>query len=662
MIGRLTQFGALALAAALLLSACGSDDFLGQDLGEGIGLLDPATGLVDGLGNIIVSVDIGDPITVHVPRLASNTQYVIRITDANGVEYNPLDGILATANEQGTIYQSTVVQNLDSRANGAAVLAPPGNYSISIHTIDGSLVKSLDFQVLDKSRVYCSDAGGSRRASFQSTQDVFVTVERAGGTLNDGNYDVHVVSDLNVALPDGGGLPDTTTNVTVSGGVGIANLGMFASGAWDIVVDVDDNGSYTPDTDLISRHRRLHACFTVQSVNTGAALVEQIGADREGNHRQVFDPVADQAEPVADVHARVTSSEASAVPQRLGVAKYVVQHQDVWSSGDPLGDVDAAQLVEIDPVQDFSLSEAPWLVWPRQHLVAGCYDVVIDVNRNGSFDAGIDLVDNIDEVGATTCGVRIADPACTGNVQVTNQETVFQTLDTAIPIQGTVAAGALGGSLTIASGAQSNILTLPAGTTIDATVPLFNGVNYVTLAFYYPSDQTCARTMIVTQGTDFNSLFRVQLVWDGDTDMDLHLVRPGGGYENGGGGADDCNWQNCKVGLAGTGTNTIDWGNPGEGDDPKQDVDCIACGAGIENIWMNQISENGDYTVYVDAFSGTETDVTTKIFIGGALVGEVNCGAMSASTATDSCRAGVIRWNGTSGSFLPDGATAMDFP
>lgn len=662
---RSTQFSALALAAALLLGGCGDDDFLGEDLGDAIGLQDPTTGLVDAHGNIIDSVDIGDPITVQVPRLAPNTQYVIRITDANGVEYNPPDGILATTDERGTLYQSTIVQNLDSRANSAAVLAPPGRYRIRIRRTSGSLAKSIEFRVRDLSRVYCSDGSGSRRASFQPTEDVFVTVTRGGGTLADGNYDVHVVSDLAVALADGGGLPDPTTNVTVSGGQGIANLSTFAEGSWDVVVDVDDDGLFRSGTDLVSRHRRLHACFSVQGPNVAAPLIEQIGADRNGNHRQVFDPAADQAEPVVDIHARVTTSVASAVQQTLGVAKYVVAHRDAWAGGEALVDVTGA--VEVDPVQDFSLSEAPWLVWPREDLAPGCYDIVVDVNRNGVFDAGIDLVDNIDEVGATTCGVRVADPACTVNVQITNQETVFQTLNTAIPLTGTVSGGALGGSIAIVSGVQSNTLTLPQGDTFDATVPLFNGVNYVTLAFYFASGQTCAQTLIVTQGIDFDALFRVQLVWDGDTDMDLHLVRPPGtGYSNGGGGADDCNWQNCKVGLEGTGSNSIDWGVAGEDDDPKQDVDCIACGAGIENIWMSEISENGDYTVYVDAFSnglaGPE-EVTVKAFIGEALVGEVACERplIAGDANDDSCRAGVIRWNGASGVFLPDGTVDGDF-
>ena len=664
MVGRLTRAGGVIIAVVLLLSGCGGDDFLGQDLADGIGLLDPTTGLVDGRGNIIDSVDIGDPITVQVPRLSPNTQYVVRITDANGVEYNPPDGILATTDERGTIYQSTLVQNLDSGANLAAVLAPPGRYHIRIRRTSGSLVRTIEFAVRDMSRVYCSDGTGGKRASFQPTQDVFVTVERGGGTLADGNYDVHIVSDLSVALPDGGGLPDAATNVTVNAGSGIANLGMFADGAFDVVIDVDDDGLYTQDEDLISRHRRLHACFTVQTVNMGGPLVEQIGADRNGNHRQVFDPVVAEAEPVTDVYARVVASEASGVQETLGVAKYLVQHQDVWTSGDLLTDVTEA--VEIDAVQDFSLSEAPWLIWPRQNLAAGCYDIVIDVDRNGVFDAGVDLVDNIDELGAATCGVRIADPACTDNVQIANQDTVFQTLNTAITINGTVTGGALGGSITIASGVQSNALMLAQADTFDAAVPLFNGVNYVTLAFYYASGQTCARTLVVTQGIDFNSLFRVQLVWDGDTDMDLHLVRPGGSYSNGGGGEDDCNWQNCKVGLEGTDPNDIDWGSAGEDDDPKQDVDCIACGAGIENIWMSEINQNGDYTVYVDAFSngaaGAE-DVTVKAFIGGALVGEVVCdqSLMAADPAVDSCRAGVIRWNGNSGVFIPDGAVDGDF-
>ena len=171
-------------------------------------------------------------------------------------------------------------------------------------------------------------------------------------------------------------------------------------------------------------------------------------------------------------------------------------------------------------------------------------------------------------------------------------------------------------------------------------------------------------TIITMSTSSSNQLFRVQLTWDGDTDMDLHLVRPGGSYSNGGGGVDDCNYGNCKVGIEGTDPNSIDWGASGEDDDPKLDVDCVSCGNGIENIWINEIPEDGAYTIYVDAYSGSETNVTVTVFIGGAQVGQVNCGSMSSGSATDSCRVGTVTWTGGnsgSGNFSADGTTATTF-
>ncbi|WP_455217315.1 hypothetical protein, partial [Kaarinaea lacus] len=97
---------------------------------------------------------------------------------------------------------------------------------------------------------------------------------------------------------------------------------------------------------------------------------------------------------------------------------------------------------------------------------------------------------------------------------------------------------------------------------------------------------------------------------------------------------------------------------------PKLDVDCIACGNGIENIWMSQITEDGAYQVYVDAYSGTETNVTVTVYILGTAVGQVNCGTLASGTVTDSCFVGTINWSGGTsgiGSFVPDGSVAADF-
>ncbi len=651
----------LAVVLGLGIGGCGNDGFLGGSLEDSLGLRDPQIGVVDAHGNVVSGINLGDPVTILVPRLASGTEYVVRVTDPNGVEYNPAAGVRVRSDQDGTIYQYTVVQDLDSNANPATVLAPPGDYRVTVATTGGRVVETIDFEVRDNARVFCSDVSGTRRASFVTAQNVYAAVERGGGTLADGNYDVHVRPDLGLALVDGGALPDASATVTVSGGVGIADLGAaFAAGSYDVIVDLDGDDLFDAGSDLISRHRRLHSCFTVQAANTGGAIVQQVAADRTGNFRHVFDPLAvEAARPVASVHTRVTPSEVPGVNDTLDARTYIVAHRDAWSDGDAL--TDATGTVESGPLQDFSLSQAPTLAWLQANLTAGCYDAVIDVNANGTFDAGVDIVDNLDAAGNPTCGLQVADTACSTNIQITSHDTMFATLSTAITLQGTLNGSPSSGLATITAGAQSTTVGLPTDANLSATVPLFNGVNYVTLAYDYAGAQTCARTLVITQGIDFNALFRVQLLWDGSTDMDLHVVRPGGQYENGGGGADDCNYANCNVGPEGTGTNSIDWGEAGEHDDPKLDVDCIACGTGIENIWMSEINQNGEYSVFVDAFSGSEDNVSVKIFIGGAEVAEVACGAMSAGTATDSCSVGSINWNGRTGSFTADGTKADDF-
>jgi hypothetical protein len=314
---------------------------------------------------------------------------------------------------------------------------------------------------------------------------------------------------------------------------------------------------------------------------------------------------------------------------------------------------------------------------PFGDLVAGCYDVVVDTNRNGVFDFGIDYVDNEDHLGNNSCGVRVSTPGCL-NVTFSGTDSGGNTLgdgstttDTAITLSGSVAGSPNEVYLTITSGEQSNTiaLSLDGSGNFTTNLPLFTGANHITVSGIYADNSSCSRTITINSLTDL-ALFRAQLTWEttgGSYDMDLHLVRDragGEGYSNGGGGTDDCNYGNCNVGLAGTGSNSIEWGLAGEDDDPKLDVDCISNCDRIENIWMEQISEDGDYQVYVDAYSGTGANVTVTIFILGTAVGQVNCGAMSSSTATDSCFVGTIHWAGGNagvGSFTPDGSTASDF-
>jgi uncharacterized protein YfaP (DUF2135 family) len=633
--------------------------------------------VVDADGNAVASLDSGEPVVMDADGLSANTRYRIKVIDPNGEEMNPSGGFIASTDEDGDLPNLTIAQNLDGLPadNTSATLysqgitarrtATPGDYTIQIEDADGTIVYTIDFTVVDGPKVFAADSGGVARASFLPTEHVYAVVDQREGTISDGTYDLYVLSDLNPVLEDGDTLGQVTATVSVSAGEGQADLGIYGNlGVYDLVLDLNDNGSFDAGTDLISRRPRFHPAFTIQNANSGSAIIGQICADRNGNYRDVFDPNAlDPA--VRDMWAYITPSERSLVQHTIGVDKYVVSHQDSWSQGDTLTDVTSGS--ETDPVQGFCTNESPWLIWPRQLLNSGCYDCVIDVNRNGVFDVGTDFVDNIDLSGETTCGARVADTTCSGNISFTDLEDSQTVTATAIQLAGTVAGSPVSGQVTITSDTQSNTINLSINAgAFSAQVPLFNGLNQITVAFIYANASTCSKTIYVTSTStsSTNQLFRVQLTWDGDTDMDLHLVRPNGSYSNGGYGDDDCNFGNCKVGIEGDTANTIDWGTSGEDDDPKLDVDCISCGNGIENIWMNQISEDGTYTIYVDAYSGSETNVTATVFIGGAQVGQVNCGSMSSGSTTDSCRVGTITWTGGnsgSGSFTSDGTTATTF-
>lgn len=620
-------------------------------------------GIIDACGQTITAVDLHDPVMMTMVGLTANTRYLIKITDPLTLDITPPGGFIATSDADGEINKAVIVQNMSPASE-------LGTYTVSVaeEAAPGTVVQTLTYAVEDRPRVQCaSDAAGTPQASFLAADHVFAYVDQASGTIADGNYNLYVISDVQKPLADGGLISGTAKTIAVAGGTGSLDLGTFSVGGYDVVVDINGNGLFDQGTDLISRHNRLLPCFAVQAANSGTVIVQQIASDKNGNKREIFDPNAN-IPAIRDVQAYLTPAERSGVQQPYDVDTYVVAHQATWTDGDPLTDVTGG--LESSPVQDFTNNEAPWLAWSYSNLVAGCYDVVIDTNQNGLFDAGIDYVDNRDHLGGTVCGLRVSEPACTnvtlnavaGTTPLADGDS---TTSTAITVSGTISAPYDGEAyLTITSGTQSNTITITVSAgAYSANVPLFAGDNYITVSGVNGTS-SCSKTITIRSVVDM-ALFRAQLTWDGSTDMDLHLVRPGGSYSNGGGGADDCNWANCKVGLAGTGTNSIDWGVTGdETDDPKLDVDCIACGNGIENIWMNQTTQDGVYKVYVDAYSGSETNVTVTINILGTAVGQVNCGSMASGTSTDSCYVGDITWAGGTagiGSFTPVGTKASTF-
>ncbi len=635
----------------------------------------PSATVVDVSGNAVTSIAPNGAVIAKGAGLLQNGIYNVSIIKPDGTSLfdqnllivtdgsgNLSDTILAYAGND-TQSQAAMVVDTDksgfktTRINYKSVQA--GTYTAYVckeseATCDASTASATTTLTVDNTRpyIFSADSTGAGVNSFRNgAGDVYaVIMNGTPGTT----YGLRVVSNSFQVFSDGSPLP-TDASGTTETCVADANGNCIATLIWtdaaatltnsaalyDIVADAGNNGNWDSATDFMDAAGYVPG-FAIQEPSS--AITSNIAAVTVGGTDRVSDIACTSAGSGyctfvdifsgIDVYGYLNPKYQSLDPHDIGY-KFIILHSDSLADGDTLTPIQGFGYdYTVDPLQWGCTNEGRILLWPASTHVAGCYDVVLDVNQNLKYDSGIDFVDGY----AGTCGFII--PGVEGAPTIT--------IDTLTDGNGTIVAS--GGSTTSttatvsftatltgaslsrceirwAAGQSSNVAQIDVtnfssgGTMTTQPINLFNGTNTILVTCVDDGNKAGSGTATIessnTATQDIH--FQASLVWtqpsSGSFDMDLHLVTPGGTWFT----DNDCYYANCR----GSGNATVG---------AILNVDCISDCTGPENIWMpnsNPLTA-GNYRVCVNPFNGEGLNVQVSVYdMNGALIDTVTRTSLS---------------------------------
>lgn len=481
-------------------------------------------------GRVLARFPAGDALLAGVSGLAGNSHYRMMVRSPSGAMVSQARFL---TDASGVIPQSVLAYDigLSGSVSGASRSAASrtarvdaGTYVVTLFDDNGAIAGTSTITVDPTARAfYASDVNGLVTNSFlKGSQTVY-----AHGANFTPNSSLRVYAIEDTASPASGApLVDVTGQfkmVTVAAN-GTFNTAVWpnagAVGAYDLVADLNGNGKYDagePIDDAITTG------FMVQVPRSTAPIIAQIACDANRVYRDIFTTGQ-------DVYVYI-----SPLTQQFGhafVNKYVVKHKSAWTAGMALVDVTAGG-TEMDQVEHGCTNEGRVLVWTH-NLTPGIYDVVIDVNKNGKYDPGVDFLDNINSNGEPIGGFIVPNPNVAAPVVTLSspaQNASFTTRH--CTVEGTVNNAAITAASLYVDGVFQSSLNVSAGHfTGDAL--LHANSNNISVVVVGPGGSSSAGATV--NGNFSKSKIWVTLTWTdplahtSTSDVDMHVWQPDGGH------------------------------------------------------------------------------------------------------------------------------------
>jgi len=404
----------LLVLAALILVTCTTNE-VGDPLGVGNFSQTGLTSLTNSTGMEKTTFYTYETIMLSIEGLIPLEQTNIEVIQGCPECENSIKRAVVVTDRDGKISNLPVWHHVGVDENGVRV-DQTGEYTILITQPpkhDPWTRYEICFEVVNDispdPQVHAADAAGVFKGQASLVgQDVYAMAFHVpAGAAKLVVADAKAVYNIGDALADVSG---GVENVTPAGDGSIAPTlvwaGAAATGSYDLIVDTAPFGEYN-EGDVVSVP--LAAGLVVQNPASAQDIIADIACDMSGVFVNTFDeldPLFARIDPTKRPADLLTWEDP--IPSFVPV--FVVPHKDVWSTGDRMvtirtvGTHQMPSYVQMNPMsgsvglfrlrgESKSGYYQPLRLWP------GDYDVIVDVNRNRVYDAGIDMLDGGPQVG-----------------------------------------------------------------------------------------------------------------------------------------------------------------------------------------------------------------------------------------------------------------------